>query len=117
MTAQEQAQSIVEKYCPEGAPINRRSLTDAIRWAIIRSDIDKRQPKELTHAQAGTMAYQILFFVDEWTRTFEETEYPEQANALRLCRTSILAVARGEPRKPVQRETGIVQGKAKGARA
>jgi hypothetical protein len=98
MTAWEKAHSIVENCCPQGSPINRKALREAIRWAIVQADLERRQPKELTPAQAGSMAYQILYFVDEWTRVFHECAYPTQANRLAACRASIIAIARGEER-------------------
>ena len=117
MTAQELAQSIVKEHCPLGAPINRKALTDAIRWALIRADIDKRQPKELSPSQAGTIVYAILFFVDEWIRTLKDEDYPEQANRLRLCRTKVLAIAKGELTIAPARETEVRKAKGRGVRA
>ena len=117
MTAWEQAERIVEEHCPRGTPINRKALTEAIRRAIIRADIDNRQPKELSPAQAGTMVYQILFFVDEWIRTLEGADYPDQANRLRQCRAKILAIAKGELTIAPRRENTVRRAKAKGVGA
>jgi hypothetical protein len=117
MTASEKAQEIIDTYCAPGVQPNREGLKEAIRRAILRADIELRQPRELTPAQAGTIAYQILYFVDEWTTTLRHAEYPAQANRLAQCRASILALANAAPRKPVSREILNPKAKAKGAHA
>ena len=116
MTAQEQAQEIVRTYCPQPGSLNQRALIEAIRRAIIQADVAKRQPPELTASQAGSIVYQILFFVDEWARALNAAEYPDQANALADCRRKVLAIMQA-PRKPVLREVGGTRARAKGAGA
>jgi hypothetical protein len=119
MTAQEQAEAIVNEYCPEGGRIQRRGLVDAIRWAIIQADIQRRQPQGFTAAQAGSVAYQLAFMIDEFTHGgIHQRGYPEQANWLAAGRRDLAAIARGEapaPRKPVERAVVASSTKAKGA--
>ena len=97
MTPYEQARQIVEEYAPQGAPVNRKALIDAIRWAIIRADIEKRQPRELPASEAGSIVYQILYFVDGWIARFRHLEYPRQANELAACRRKIVAILEEKP--------------------
>jgi hypothetical protein len=88
VTPVEEARRIVDQYAPE---IGRREeLMEAIRWAIVQGQIAAKQPPELPASMAGTIVYQVLFFVDEVLDRLRGSDVVEQANELRLVRARVV---------------------------
>ena len=101
MTPAQAAEQIARTHLPDGPKAAQLGLAEAIRWAIVRGQIDARQPPEVELARAPAIVRDIVDLVDGYLVRMRGASYVELANELRTVRTRLLAAHGIVPDKPV----------------